>query len=134
MRDHLSIDELSNVEVILGAYLDAADNSILNTLRPVIGRNQPTYREILNLIYKELRTFGEGLDESWMAVKSLKFWNHKSKHEQFSIAELEEKIFEMYAAEYSDAEKKHRALLILAPEPIPFHFQAYPRYVPVIQL
>lgn len=106
MCQHLSLKETASAEEISKAYFDAADNTILNVIRPVIKSEVPTYRQILILIYKELRSFSEGLDETWKAVKSIKFWNYKSPVEDLSDKELEERIFEMYAAEYTDAKKK----------------------------
>ena len=103
---HLSIDEDSAPKKVENVYLDAADNTILNVVRPVISSDQPTYSQILRLIYKELRSYSEGLDETWKAVKSINFWNYRSPIEDMSDDELEDKIFEVYAAKYSDAKKK----------------------------
>jgi hypothetical protein len=103
---HLSIDEGSALKKVENVFLNAADNTIINVVRPVISSDQPTYSQILRLIYKELRSYSEGLDETWKAVKSIEFWNYKSPIEDMSNDELEDKIFEMYAAEYSDAQKK----------------------------
>ena len=103
---HLSIDEGSALKKVENVFLNAADNTIINVVRPVISSDQPTYSQILRLIYKELRSYSEGLDETWKAVKSIEFWNYRSPIEDMSNDELEDKIFEMYAAEYSDAQKK----------------------------
>ena len=103
---HLSITKNSSVEEIIRVYLDAADNTIFNVVRPVIPSEVPTYSQILRLIYKELRPFSEGLDESWQAVKSLTFWCYKSPIEEMEDNDLENRIFELYAAEYADARKK----------------------------
>lgn len=103
---HLSIDEGSALKKVENVFLNAADNTIINVVRPVISSEQPTYSQILRLIYKELRSYSEGLDETWKAVKSIEFWNYRSPIEDMSNDELEDKIFEMYAAEYSDAQKK----------------------------
>ena len=103
---HLSIDEDSQVDQIIAAYLAAADNSIVSIARPIIGSELPTYSHILRLIYRELRTYSEALDETWKAVKSLKFWAYESPVDSMNDMELEDRIFKMYAAEYSDAQKK----------------------------
>jgi len=103
---HPSIDEGSALKKVENVFLNAADNTIINVVRPVISSDQPTYSQILRLIYKELRSYSEGLDETWKAVKSIEFWNYRSPIEDMSNDELEDKIFEMYAAEYSDAQKK----------------------------
>lgn len=102
----LSIRQGSNVEAIRRAYLDAADNTIANLTRSIIPSKEPTYSQILRLIYRELRSFSEGLDETWKAVKSLKFWSYQSPIDQLEDSALEERIFKLYAAEYSDAKKK----------------------------
>ena len=106
MREHLTLKEVASNDDIIKAYLDAADNTILNVVRPVVKSQEPFYSQILRIIYKELRSYSEGLDDSWRAVKSIKFWNYRSPVEDWSNKELEEKIFEMYSAEYSDARKK----------------------------
>lgn len=103
---HLSIDENTDSHKILEAYLDAADNTIINVVRPLISGDQPTYSQILRLIFKELRSYSEGLDETWKAVKSIKFWKYRSPIEDMTDDELEDKIFEMYSAEYRDTHKK----------------------------
>lgn len=104
--DHLAIKEDSTVESIQRAYLDAADNTIVNLVRPIISSELPTYSQILRLIYRELRSYSETLDETWRAVKLLKFWQYQSPIESMTDQELEDKIFKLYAAEYSDAKKK----------------------------
>lgn len=103
---HLSIDLKSTTEKIRKAYLDAADNTIINIARPIISSDAPTYSKILRLIYRELRSYGEGLDETWKAVKSLKFWNYQSHVEEMKDHEIEDIVFKLYAAGYSDTTKK----------------------------
>ena len=74
---HLRIPATSEIEDIEGAYVGAADNSILTAVRPLISINAPTYSQVLLLIYKKLRPFSKDLDETWHRVKSLKFWGYK---------------------------------------------------------
>jgi hypothetical protein len=102
----LAIDKGSGIDIVRKAYLGAADNTIASITRPLIPSKEPSYSQILRLIHKELRSFSEGLDETWKAVKSLKFWKHQSAIDQIDDWELEERIFKLYAAEYSDAKKK----------------------------
>jgi len=106
LRVHLSLSEKSTVEHVLDSYIMAADNSIFSTVRSVIPSDIPTYSKVLRLIFKEMRSFSSSLDETWEQVKFLKFWNYRSPIEDMTDSELEENIFKMYAAEYSDAEKK----------------------------
>jgi hypothetical protein len=53
-----------------------------------------------------LRSFSDGLDDTWKAVKSVKFWNYRSAIEDMGDDELEARIFEIYAAEFADAKRK----------------------------
>jgi hypothetical protein len=106
MCQHLSIGDKSSVEEIIKGYLDAADNTIINVVRPVVPSDAPTYSKILRLIYRQLRSYAEGLDETWRAVKSLKPWKYQSPIDEMTDDALEEKIFKMYAAEFSDIQKK----------------------------
>lgn len=106
MRDHLSLSQEADVDQIARAYLDAADNTILNIIRPLVNSEVPTYRQILLVIAKELRSFNEGASEFWQAVRSLKVWSYKSALEDLSDDELESRIFEICAAEYFAAKEK----------------------------
>lgn len=106
LREHLSLPETSTIEHIIESYLEAADNTIASLTRPLMKTEAPTYTQILRLIYRELRSYGEALDETWRAVRSIKFWAFKSAVKNLDVEALEERIFAMYAAEYSDAKKK----------------------------
>lgn len=105
----LRIDEGSSAEKIEKTYIDAADNSIFSTVRPLIPSNAPTYLKVLILIYKELRSYSEALDESWRRVKNLQLFDYVSPIQEMHELELEDKILEMYKAEFKDAEDKVKA-------------------------
>jgi hypothetical protein len=106
LRAHLCIDGSCSVEEIKKAYVEAADNTFATLARPIVKTYEPAYDKILRLIYRELRSYSESFDETWKAVKSLKFWRYKSPVEDLDIDELEDRIFRLYAAEYADAKRK----------------------------
>lgn len=106
---HLKLAPGRSVEDIATAYQEAADNSLSNILRPVFRSRVPTYTQILRFILKELRSFSEGLDDTWRAVKSIKFWNYRSAIDDMDDDDLEHRIFEIYAAEFADAKRKSLA-------------------------
>lgn len=106
LRGHLSLGDGATPAEISAEFQRAADNTLVNLARPLMNTNAPDYQQILALIYRKLRSIGEDLDETWSAVKSLKFWNHKSDIDHMSVEELETLIFELYAAEYRDANRK----------------------------
>jgi hypothetical protein len=103
LRKHLGLADDAAASQIAKAYQEAAENSLATYSRPMLKSTEPNYLQILRLIYKELRSYGEAFDESWHAVKTFKFWSHKSSYEELEEDELESRIFEMYAAKYAVA-------------------------------
>jgi hypothetical protein len=106
---HLGLQEHSTIQKIKETYIDAADNSILNILRPVISNAAPTYHRVLAQIYKELRSYSEARDETWNRVKKLKIWDYTSPIDEMDELELEDKILSIYKAKYLDAKDKLKA-------------------------
>ena len=106
LSHHLGIPEDSSINTIEITYSEAADNSLFNAIRPLINNDTPTYSKVLRLLYCEMRSFTESLDESWQRVKSLKPWEYASPIDEMSDQELESKILEIYQAEYHDSKDK----------------------------
>jgi len=106
LRGHLSLDETSSSEDILREYQQAGENTLVSLTRSMTKSAKPSYQQILVMIYRKLRSVGEAFDETWSAVKSLKFWNHVTDIDRMTTEELENLIFELYAAEYKDANNK----------------------------
>jgi len=105
---HLGLEVGASSGEIEQGYLDAADNSIFKTIRPLISNDAPAYLQTLVLIYKELRPYSEALDDTWERVRGLKLWDYQSPIEGMDELELEDKILVMYRAEYRDAREKLR--------------------------
>lgn len=109
LRGHLGLADHASREAIEQRYLNAADNSIFAAMRGVVRNDAPTYSKVLRLIYRELRPYAEGLDETWQRVKALKVMGYLSPVDQLSDEELERAILELYRAEYLDlADEVHR--------------------------
>ena len=70
-------------------YQEAADNSLANILRPLFRSQALTYTQSLRFILKELRSLSEGLDDTWRAVKSVRFWSYRSAIDDMNDDELE---------------------------------------------
>ena len=103
---HLDIALDSSCGEVESAYLSAADNTIFNTVRPLLKTDAPTYSLALKLIYKEMRPFADGLNDTWSRVKALKFKDYQHPVDEMSDEELEQKILAIYVAEYADAKDK----------------------------
>jgi hypothetical protein len=102
----LSIKEGASVQDVEQAYLNAADNSIFNMIRSLVPNEAPTYLKALILIYKELRSYSEALDETWVRVKNLQLFDYVTPIEDMHEPDLEEKILELYSAGLADAKTK----------------------------
>tara|TARA_R110002074_G_scaffold395193_3_gene583363 strand:+ start:823 stop:1452 length:630 start_codon:yes stop_codon:yes gene_type:complete len=103
---HLKLAPGSGIDKIVMTYQEAADNSLTNILRPLFRSQALTYTQSLRFILKELRSLSEGLDDTWRAVKSVRFWSYRSAIDDMNDDELESRIYEIYAAEVEDAQRK----------------------------
>ena len=108
MRLHLSARPDTSPNDLARIYQHASDNTLKGWVRPLFARQHPTYADTLRVIYRKLRSFGEGLDETWQSVRSLSLWSYQAPIDSLDVAELEELVLKLYSAGVRDVKRSTR--------------------------
>lgn len=105
---HLRLKPRANISIDLIAktYFEAAYHTISKATSAISKNELPTYSDVLKCVYKEMRSTGEALDETWLRLSAFKSESYQSPIEKMSVSELEDRIEKMHNAAASDAQQK----------------------------
>jgi hypothetical protein len=103
---HLRLKPGASVDLIKKTYFEAAEHTISTATRPFLSNKLPTYSYVLKCVYKEMRSIGEALDETWQQVSAFKSEGYQSPIEKMSDSELEDQIGKMHNVAATDAREK----------------------------